>query len=158
MGTIEMFVVICTVVLFCSWGYIIWSNWKSDKLVRFPPYGFDSCPIGYVLDQNGTKCNGKDDYDRFYSPAATSAKPEPPAETNPNSIQVCNLFNRVQGEDGGGTKMIWDGIPNKHSHKDWTNNKMYKLLESCCTEGEKKGCNQLQFSSVIGQPDSTLDE
>lgn len=151
-----MFVVICTIVLFCSWGYIIWSNWNSEKLVRFPPYGFDSCPIGYVLDKNGTKCEPKDDYVRFNNTSGQSVSVDSTI-ANPNSNQVCALFKRVQNDDNSNTRLIWDGMPNKHSHKDWVNNKMYKILNDCC-KGNEKGCNQLQFSSVIGQPDSTLDD
>lgn len=157
MGTIEMFVVICTVVLLCSWGYIIWSNWNSDKLVRFPPYGFDSCPIGYVLNEQGTSCQGKVDYNDFFN-GGSSVKSQPVMQSHPTSLQVCKMFEDVQKESGD--NMIFDGIPNKHSHKDWTNNKMYSLLNNCCdheNDEDKKGCNSLQFASVIGQPDSTLD-
>lgn len=148
-----MFIVICTVVLFCSWGYLIWSNWESNKLIRFPPYGFDTCPIGYVLNES-QMCEPKKDYTNFVKnkKAPTSVRPILPENTNGKT--VCDLWETVQSESGS---LIWDAIPNKYSHKNPNNNEMFDVLNKCCKDGNKS-CNNLKFSRLIGMNDLTIED
>ena len=113
MDVIDTFVIVCTVVLFCSWGYLIWSNWKGKGYaVRFPPYGFDPCPIGYILKTNG-KCEQKEQTRKIIDLENSVDK----ISSKITSQSVCNMYNDYQGEESD-YKFIYDGVPSKYSHKN----------------------------------------
>jgi hypothetical protein len=159
MNTIEIFIIICTVVLFCSWGYIIWTNTKSEKLIRFPPYGFDPCPIGYIINEQSkdkNECMRKNNYQSQDKNITTTDRLQfSGLSENITPNKICNFFDKNKNNN----KYIWDGIPTHYSHKDPTLNQMHKLLENCCETKDEtnENCDNKQFSSLFGHHDLTLD-
>ena len=161
MDVIDTFVIVCTVVLFCSWGYLIWSNWKGKGYaVRFPPYGFDPCPIGYILKTNG-KCDPKEQTRRITKDLQNSIDS---ISSKITSQSVCNMYRDYQGENSD-YKFIYDGVPSKYSHKNHGQLNTNILLKKCCDGNAESGsCNTLMYTQYIGgdnddlgDPDSTLE-
>jgi hypothetical protein len=163
MDVIDTFVVVCTVVLFCSWGYLIWTNWKGKGYaVRFPPYGYDPCPIGYVLKTNstGTKCHRKEQTRKITDGLADTVDKISPKIT---AQSVCDMYKDYQGESS--SMFIYDGVPSKYSHKDHSQLKTNVLLKDCCDSNSGSGsCNTLMYTQYLGgnnddlsDPDVTLE-
>lgn len=150
MDEIDIFVVVCTVVLFSSWGYLIWSNWKGrGYAVRFPPYGYDPCPIGYYLKKMITgdnKCvkknqtkNTIDHYDKDeIAPLPQSAS---------NGSNICAIYDKYQetiNPKDQHAQYIYDGIPSISSHKGHNTLETNVLLSGCCSGIGK--CDYTRFN------------
>ena len=53
MSIVEIFIVLLTVVLLCSWAYLAWAyNNESKIFKRFPPYGISHCPLHWKLNDD----------------------------------------------------------------------------------------------------------
>jgi hypothetical protein len=152
MDVIELFVVLCTVVLLCSWAFMIYSNWKGkSQVVRFPPYGFDECPIGYRLDESGSNCTSKDQLGKVYNDIPTNVPANSAAHSKLTSKNVCTFFEEYKDK---GT-LAWDGLPTKSTYKDPQASKVRKILDNCCTAGGNT-CSSLDFSRIIGADDKDV--
>lgn len=151
MDVIELFVVLSTVVLLCSWGFIIYSNWEgSNKMIRFPPYGYDSCPIGYYLNHLGTQCEPKAQLTHIGHTRLPTIDVNPAANTTLNKTKVCNLFKEYNDE-----LTAWDGLPTKATYKNPQLSKAYTILNNCCTDLGNT-CSSLDFSRIIGSENDDL--
>ena len=158
MDILEIFIVICTVVLLSSWGFIIYSNYKSkSSVIQFPPYGYDNCPIGTNLNPISGKCNYKLKHylgDSDINPVEKNAA----AGQAMTSREVCSFFNEYNKEDSKHI-LAWDGLPTSSTHRYPENNKVYQLLSECCDSTGKNSCNSLDFSRLINEKNEiSLDE
>ncbi len=152
MDVIELFVVLCTVVLLCSWAFMIYSNWKGkNQVVRFPPYGFDECPIGYRLNDKGDKCDAKDQLTNVYTGHVKDVTNNSAAHSKLTSSDVCTFFKEYKDKE----KLAWDGLPTKSTYKDPQSSKVRKILDNCCTAGGNT-CSSLDFSRIIGSDDKDV--
>jgi hypothetical protein len=164
MDTIDTFVVICTVVLFCSWGYLIWTNWKGgDYIIRFPPYGFDACPIGYYI--HGSKCKPKTQSKKVVDKYDEETILNPYTGNSFTSDRICSFYDNY-GKDGVTVdengikryssnslagKKIMDGFPTANSHRNYDDTKMWDVISSCCESGgDKSKCNKRTVNMLIG--------
>ena len=148
MDEIDIFVVVCTVVLFSSWGYLIWSNWKGrGYAVRFPPYGYDPCPIGYYLNKmsSGDKCVRKDQTKKTIDYYTQDITPLPHSASDGSNI--CDIYNKYQNpmdKEDQHAKYIYDGIPSISSHKGHNTLETNVLLSGCCNGIGK--CDYARFN------------
>ena len=156
MDILEIFIVICTVVLLSSWGFIIYSNYKSkSSVIQFPPYGYDNCPIGTNYDHNKKKCTSR--LKNYLNNPKLEVDSNEAAGELITSNNVCSFFNKYK--DNTGSPVAWDGLPTIHTHKYPENNKVHQLLSECCSPDGKNSCNSLDFSRLINeQNEISLDE
>ena len=150
MDVIELFVVLCTVVLLCSWAFMIYSNWKSQRnMIQFPPYGYDECPIGYRLDiTDNTKCTPKLHTKEIRKDSMDSVSVNPAANDKMTSNNVCAFYNAYKEN----STLAWDGLPTKSTYKDPEASKARQILDGCCADGTNT-CSSLDFSRLIGKSD-----
>lgn len=144
MDVIDIFLVIFTVVLFCSWGYIVWANWKGKNyIIKFPPYGLDTCPIGYILtNEDSTKCNPKHQLTKINTSQLT------PIDSN-KSKDLCQFVTTHLDKQS----TLWDGVPNKYTHLNATSSKVRKLLKNCCNPDGSTTCDLDDFATFMGSSD-----
>lgn len=156
---IDSFVIVCTVVLLCAWGFMIYTNWKGkDYAIKFPPYGYDICPIGYKQStRNDKQCEKKSDLSKYFTnmPKTVNIN-EDTVNLQYSSKDMCNFFNKAKEET-----VIWDGLPTKKSHPNIEDSTVYQLLNSCCEKAEGSAddqvssrCNSLQFSKILSGTDA----
>lgn len=156
MDVIELFIVLCTVVLLCSWSFIIYTNWKGrSDLVKFPPYGYDDCPIGYQLDKDGTKCEKKSHLSKIFSAPADPFNKNVAAHHKLTSKSVCEFYNLYKNHD---KKLAWDGLPTKSTYKDPEASKVRRVLDHCCGDDGTNTCSTLDFSRLIGKERDALGD
>ena len=122
MELINIFTILFTVVLFCSWAYLIWSTWKGKSaFVKFPPYGMDVCPFGFDLTSDGNTCSRIPDY-----PTGSAV------EKIGGSQDICDVYDK----SGGTPDVFYDGVPIKgKSHLKTTN--VEDLSNKCCDSNRK---------------------
>jgi len=149
MDILEIFIVICTVVILSSWGFIIYSNFKSkSSVIQFPPYGYDNCPVGTNYNQDSKKCVYRLKHYRTDSDVTPVDKNDAAGELM-TSDTVCSFFNKYK--DNTGSPVAWDGLPTASTHKYPENNKVHQLLSECCSSSGKNSCDSLKFSRLINE-------
>lgn len=160
---IDSFVIVCTVVLLCAWGFMIYTNWKGkDYAIKFPPYGYDICPIGYRKGTTTNKCESKGDLKKYFTNMPENVNiNEQTVDPKYSSKQLCAFFNEAKKHEQDSGKIIWDGLPTKKSHPNVEDNTVYKLLNSCCENIDGSDddtisaqCNSLQFSKILSGTDA----
>ena len=144
-GRHRIVVVLCTVVLLCSWSFMIYSNWKGKKdVIQFPPYGYDECPIGYKLDSNDiNKCTAKEQLKHIRKAPELQVAVNPAAREKMTSTNVCNFFKEYKD---GNKPFAWDGLPTKYTYKDPEASRVREVLDGCCFSGTNK-CSSLDFQA-----------
>lgn len=161
---IDSFVIVCTVVLLCAWGFMIYTNWKGkDYAIKFPPYGYDICPVGYKQSTSNAKvCERKADLSKYFTRMPENVNiNEKTVDMQYSSKELCNFFNDAKKHEQNSGKVIWDGLPTKKSHPNVEDSTVYQLLNSCCEKAEgstddqvSSRCNSLQFSKILSGTDA----
>lgn len=118
MSIVEIFIVLLTVVLLCSWAYLAWTyNHESKVFKRFPPYGVSRCPMHWVLNED-KKCERNE---AIYGPARKDEKVSPYNHENP-----CQSYSEHKA-DGLLAKENWDGYMVQSDENAFSNE-----YEKCC--------------------------
>lgn len=58
MEIIDLFIILSTVILLCSWSFLAWSLYTGNtNFKKFPPYGVPTCPFLYNYDKDIGQCS-----------------------------------------------------------------------------------------------------